>query len=190
MENNCFINSILSPLPYSSTVIALEEATLNLRNNYLDNRQSNLECPYVMRTNTNQSIFKCWNYAFAFNVTHCSIRTQSSEIPAVTPAPTDSKIPYISSIKLPVVPLPLYSPILSPVILDNAPQESPSVQLPLFTTETSSLPEKSSQVSSTSVVSSTPSTEYLGTKSNNHDQRLVWMKVWALTSTLIAVCNV
>jgi hypothetical protein len=125
MERNCFLKSTLSQLPYSSIVTTLKGSTVILTNNFRDNQQTNLNCPYVMESNAELSEFQC-RHDLVFNRTTCPLKGLdiSTEIMTLSPnvPPPAASIVFSSIPTKESKPVYIASPTISELM--NAPMSS------------------------------------------------------------------
>jgi hypothetical protein len=93
LENNCFINSPVSSLNFSSIVDVQINSTVVSINNYVDAIQTELRCPYVIEFNVDRSMVQC-RKDVVFDAATCSrdgsgvAPTGTTAMPVASPAPT------------------------------------------------------------------------------------------------------
>jgi hypothetical protein len=92
LEDNCFINSPVSPSDASSVVTLFDKATVKSANNFLDVVQSDIQCPYMVDIDNDLTI-QCRS-GVVFNAITCA--SNSSYTMAPTPPPTDTSNPAIT----------------------------------------------------------------------------------------------
>ena len=89
MEDNCFINSVVSAslINASSMVMVYSDATVKSTNNFIDAVQTDLPCPFVIETKdygATSDSYTCLD-SIVFDATSCSSNSSYTTAPTAAP---------------------------------------------------------------------------------------------------------
>ena len=176
MENNCFINSPVSKLNFSSIVFVQTNSTVVSINNYVDAVQTELTCPYVIEFGIEYPTFQCRKNV-VFDAATCS-RSGSG-------APTGT------TTAMPVVATP------APAATSPNPTAPPSSQQPVLTTaapatatqgpiSTTTTPAPTTQSPISTTTTAAPTTTKAPTSAGHGTEMGVWTAVVVLVVQVLS----